>query len=133
MIFAISSFFPSSPWQAWRQLRPRSWSYVVTPLPSRAGDFVWPVSSSVPVSAVKFVSAVALRHRGQAKRNGAFAVRYCLRLRVTRSIVNHFAIGTPGAVNHRPGEQPMHHSVWPKMAQRETQVQTTTCKTGIGL
>ena len=86
-----------------------------------------------PFNTVFSVSAVPFRHRSLAKRNGAFAVRYCLCLRVTRSIVNHYAIGTPGAVNHCPGEQPMHHSVWPKMVQRETQVQTTTCKTGFGL
>ena len=85
------------------------------------------------VSAVTSVSAIPFRHDSLAKRNGAFAVRYCLRLRVTRSIVNHCAIGTPSTAKHRPGEQPMHHSVWPKMAQRETQVQTTNCKTGIGL
>ena len=71
MIFAISSFFPSSPWQAWSLPQARSWSYAVTPLPSRAGDSVWPVSSSVPVSAVFSVSVVSFRHRSQAKRNGA--------------------------------------------------------------
>ena len=95
MVFASSGFSPLSPWQAWSQLRPRSWSCAAATLPSRAGDSVWPVSPSVPVSAVTSASAVALRHRSLAKRNGAFAVRYCLRLRVTRSIVNHCAIGTP--------------------------------------
>ena len=40
-------------------------------LSSRAKDSVWPVSPSVPVSAVTSASAVALRHRSLAKRNGA--------------------------------------------------------------
>ena len=80
-----------------------------------------------------------------AKRNGAFAGRYCLHLRVVLLIVNpyscelpclslmtalagypffgnhcaggtqvfgnHCAIEIRGIVNHRPREQPMHHSV----------------------
>ena len=77
------------------QPRSRSWSCAVTTLPSRAGDSVWPVSTSFLVSAVFSVSAVPFRHRSLAKRNGAFAVRYCLHLRVTRSIVNVWIFGSP--------------------------------------
>jgi len=58
-------------WQIRNPPRPYSCPCVATILPSRAGDSVWPVSPSVPVSAVTSASAVALRHRSLAKRNGA--------------------------------------------------------------
>ena len=41
-----------------------------------------------PFNTVFSVCVVPFRHRSLAKRNGAFAVRYCLHLRVTRSFVN---------------------------------------------
>ena len=41
-----------------------------------------------PFNTVFSVCVVPFRHRSLAKRNGAFAVRYCLHLRVTRFLVN---------------------------------------------
>ena len=44
--FASSSFFPPLRWQIRNPPRPYSCSCVATTLPSRAGDSVWPASSS---------------------------------------------------------------------------------------
>ncbi len=71
VIFANSRFFPPSRWQVWNLPRGRRWSCAATSLPLRAGDSVWPVTPSVPVSAVTSASSVALRQRSLAKRNGA--------------------------------------------------------------
>ena len=87
-----------------------------------------------PVSAVFFVSAVPFRHRSLAKRKGASrrtGLRgkggrrggWC-RGRIWSGRRPPFPFCFPNA---------LHHSVWPKMVQRETQVQTEISKTGVDL
>ena len=79
----------------------------------------------VNVGEVGLGNACCFRLRRAAKRNGAFAGRCCVFLRVAGFSAitalagypyfgNHSSCGERGVVNHRPRVYPMHHSVLPE-------------------
>ena len=102
--------------------------------PLRTGDSVWPASHSFSRQHGVSVSAVSFRHHSLAKRNGA---RRRTGLRGKGGRRGGWCRGRIWSGRRPPFPfcfpNALHHSVWPKMVQRETQVQTEISKTGVDL
>ena len=109
---------------------------------SRVPGSVWPVKLSLSRFVVGFGNACCFRLWRVTKRNGAFAGRFCVFLRVAGFSVitalagylyfgNHCSCGERGVVNHRPRVYPMHHSVLPEEGGVESRVRSSSSRRAV--